>query len=179
MPDYSSTVIYKLCCIDTSITEIYIGSTCNFRRRKNHHKSNCHNENNKDYNLKVYQFIREHGGFENWDMVMVHQQSVENKLDKGKLERTFIEDLNPSLNCNIPTRTKKEWYDDNPEYQKQYNESNKKQISEQKRQYREAHKEQLREQAIQKHDCDCGGKYTHQNKLQHIKTKKHQKYVNA
>ena len=27
-------------------------------------------------------------------------------------------------------------------------------------------------------DCDCGGKYTHIHKSHHLKTKKHQKYLN-
>ena len=34
MPDYSKCFIYKLCCRDASIEEIYIGSTCNLTRRK-------------------------------------------------------------------------------------------------------------------------------------------------
>ena len=37
--DYSNTIIYKLCCNDPSITEIYIGHTTNFTQRKNRHKS--------------------------------------------------------------------------------------------------------------------------------------------
>ena len=191
MPDYSKCVIYKLCCNDTSIKEIYIGSTCNFRKRKNDHKSACHNENHIGYNFKVYQFIREHGGFQNWQMIMIHEQSVNNKLEKERLERTFIEDLKPSLNCAIPTRTMKEWRSDNKEhvseYYKQYYETNKEHKTEYKKEYYIANKEHKsylnkqyyethKEHKNQKHDCECGGKYTQQNKTIHLKTKKHQKY---
>ena len=42
--NYSSTIMYKICCKDTLITEIYIGHTTNFIQRKNQHKISCNNE---------------------------------------------------------------------------------------------------------------------------------------
>jgi hypothetical protein len=51
MPDYSNSIIYKLCCKDTSITDIYVGSTTAFRARKCQHKTVCHNENDKKHNF--------------------------------------------------------------------------------------------------------------------------------
>ena len=44
--DYSKTIIYKLCCKDINITDIYVGHTTNFIKRKNEHKSDCNNPNN-------------------------------------------------------------------------------------------------------------------------------------
>jgi len=166
MPDYSKTVIYKLCCNDTTIEDIYVGSTCNFTHRKYQHKSNCNNPNNKDYNYKVYQFIRDHGGFSNWDMVMVHQEAVENKLQKERLERQYIDELKPSLNIQLPTRTKDEWTSDNKEYMQQY-----------QTQYKIENKERIKAIKNQKYDCECGGKFTHTNKTQHLSSKKHIKYM--
>jgi len=29
----------------------------------------------------------------------------------------------------------------------------------------------------QKHECECGGRYTRRNKAQHFKSQKHQKYL--
>ena len=55
--NYQNTVIYKICCDDTS--DFYIGSTTDFIRRKSGHKSTCNNANRKSYNLKVYKTIRE------------------------------------------------------------------------------------------------------------------------
>ena len=40
--------IYKLCCKNPEITNIYVGSTKNFTRRKHQHKNNCINENAKN-----------------------------------------------------------------------------------------------------------------------------------
>eukprot|EP01080_Neovahlkampfia_damariscottae_P013297 gene13297-12127_t len=36
--------IYKLCCKDPNVTEFYVGSTKNIRRRKCQHKYSCNNE---------------------------------------------------------------------------------------------------------------------------------------
>ena len=37
--------VYKLKCKDTNITEFYIGSSINFKRRKYNHKSHSNNLN--------------------------------------------------------------------------------------------------------------------------------------
>ena len=81
MPDYSKSIIYKLCCKDPSITDIYIGSTTNFIERKCSHKNCCINKNSKKYNMNVYKFIREHGDWDNWDMVQIEIYGVEKKRD--------------------------------------------------------------------------------------------------
>tara|TARA_R110000787_G_scaffold73420_1_gene163488 strand:+ start:209 stop:625 length:417 start_codon:yes stop_codon:yes gene_type:complete len=44
--------------------------------------------------------------------------------------------------------------------------------------YYQEHKEEIAEQRNKKHDCECGGRYTHSNKDTHIKTKKHKDYLN-
>jgi predicted GIY-YIG superfamily endonuclease len=49
--DYTKTIFYKIVCNDLNIKECYIGHTTNFRKRKNHHKTVCNNENNKGYNI--------------------------------------------------------------------------------------------------------------------------------
>ena len=179
MPDYSKTIIYKICCKDPTITDIYIGSTCNFRSRKAEHKYDCNNQNRNHYNYNVYQFIREHGGWNNFSMVMIHEASVENKLQKEKLERQFIEQMKPTLNSSIPTRTMKEWAESNKEkiaeQKKLYREANKEKILEQKKEYRDANKEKIKE----KFNCECGGKFTLGSKARHMKTKKHQDYINS
>ena len=59
--DYSNTCFYKICCKDLDITDIYVGHTTDFIRRKHKHKYTCKNENDLHYNHYVYKFIREHG----------------------------------------------------------------------------------------------------------------------
>ena len=70
--DYSKTIIYKLVKNDDFNNEnIYVGSTTDFTRRKNEHKNTCNNEKSKDYNDKKYQYIRENGGWSEWNMVEI------------------------------------------------------------------------------------------------------------
>ena len=133
--------VYKLCCLDPTITDIYVGSTRSFRQRKNQHKCNCNNENNKIYNFYVYQFIRDNGGWSNWTMISLYNGQFENKRELERKEREFIETLKSSLNKVIPTRTDKEYYLDNKEKimekHKKYKEENKEKISVQTKQYDE------------------------------------------
>jgi hypothetical protein len=72
MPDYSKGYIYKIVCKDSSVRDIYVGSSTD-SYRKSKHKSACNNTNSEHYNLKVYKFIREHGGWDNWEMVELYK----------------------------------------------------------------------------------------------------------
>ena len=56
--DYSKTLIYKLVKNDDyDNANVYVGSTTDFTRRKNEHKTSCNNEKHKEYNDKKYQYI--------------------------------------------------------------------------------------------------------------------------
>jgi predicted GIY-YIG superfamily endonuclease len=46
---YENTVIYKIVCNDLTITEIYVGHTTNFTKRKYKHKHDCKTKMNKKY----------------------------------------------------------------------------------------------------------------------------------
>ena len=182
-------IVYKLFCRNSSITEFYIGSTIDFKARKYDHKKRCNNSKYKQYNYKVYRYIRNNGGFDNWDFEILLQVEVENEKElRLNYEAKYQLDLKPELNDRIEGRTKKEWYIDNKqkilqtrkeyyedhkeelsEYQKEYRENNKEKIRQTQKEYREDHKE--------KFDCECGGKYTKINKTIHIKTKKHKDFT--
>lgn len=188
MPDYSKTVIYKLCCNDPTIEDIYIGSTCNFTNRKRQHKTSCNNPNTIGYNIKVYKFIRENGGWENWSMVMIHEQAVENKLQKERIERQFIDELKPSLNCLIPTRTKQEYKLENKEYISQYKKQHREKHKEYYKQYRDEHKDRNKETWDEYYaknkdelnktiNCECGGRYSKHQKARHFRSQKHQNFI--
>ena len=170
MPDYSNTIIYKIHCDD--VPEIYVGSTTNFNRRRTCHKCICNNENSKAYNLKVYKFIRDYGGWENWSMSIIDVCNLETKEQKLTLEREWIDKLGATLNSEVPGRTDKE-------RTKEYRETNKVKLAEYKKEYRSANKESIAEKMNEKFDCECGGKYTHKNKSNHNKSKKHLKFIES
>jgi len=160
MVKYEESIIYKLCCKDTDITEIYIGSTCNFSRRKSAHKSNCNNINSRNCNLNVYKFIRNNGGFENWDMICVEQYEATDKRDLEMRERYWIDTLNSKLNCNRPCvsieeikETQAQYYSENKdkikETQARYSSENKDKIKETHAQYYSENKDKIKEYSSQ------------------------------
>ena len=120
MPDYSKVFVYKICCRDASIEEIYIGSTCNLTRRKTEHKRTCHHEAMKGYTYPVYKFIRDHGGWDNWDTVMIEEFSCDTKMQKDRKERGWIETLKPKLNKNTPANYQTGEVYDRYEWEKAY-----------------------------------------------------------
>ena len=62
MPNYANTVIYKICCKNTDITDIYVGHTTDLIKRRYSHKTRCCNPNDDKYYYHVYEFIRNNGG---------------------------------------------------------------------------------------------------------------------
>ena len=151
MPDYSNCIIYKLCCRDLSVTDIYIGSTRNFRHRKCVHK----HDYNKGKETKAYQFIRANGGWENWDMVQMAKVSVADMYELRAVEREYYEKYKPTLNGCRPIVTQEE-------HDEQCRENNKKQ--------REKYKAMTT-------DCGCGGRFSPSNKKRHEKSQRHQKWI--
>ena len=71
--DYSKACIYRIVCRDPEIKECYVGSTTNLTKRRYQHKSLCNNVNNKGYNFYIYRFIRENGGFNNWEIIEIEK----------------------------------------------------------------------------------------------------------
>jgi len=115
MTKYDKSMIYKICCKDLSIQDIYIGSTLNFRNRKYYHKNCCVNENNRGYLQPKYEFIRNHGGWENWEMILIKEVSCNNIKELQAEERKTIEEFGASLNSYLPNRNQKERYEINKE----------------------------------------------------------------
>ena len=116
MPDYSKGCIYMIKKQDDyDNLNVYIGSCCNFVRRKCKHKSTCYNPNQNHYNAKVYQYIRENDGWDCWIMTKIIDYPCNSKSELNTMERKYIDEYKSTLNCIIPTRKYKEWYYDNHE----------------------------------------------------------------
>ena len=119
MVNFSKSIIYKLCCKDVTVKEIYVGSTANLLKvRKSKHKYSCNNATNKGFNYYVYQYIRKNGGFDNFDIVEIERYPCSDRQELNKRERYWIELLQSTLNKQIPSRTKIEY--------RQYNYQNNK-----------------------------------------------------
>lgn len=190
--DYSNTIIYKLVCNDLAVTDIYVGHTTDFINRKRQHKKCCNNTNVGAYNYKVYQIIRENGGWDNWSMIQIEEYCCNNTNEARAKERYWIETLKSNLNVNIPNRSYLEYNNVNRkkinEKQRQYNKENRDKINENQTQYNKenkdnindkmkTHYQKIKEIKNKKYICECGGKYSNQYKNNHLKRPIHQNYL--
>ena len=100
--DYSNTLFYKISCKDTNITDIYIGQTTNFVQRKSGHKQGCNNPKYANYNLKLYNVIRQHGGWDNWRMDIIAYHECKDQYEARKKEQEYFILYNATLNSIEP-----------------------------------------------------------------------------
>jgi len=94
--------IYKIYSKDKP--DFYIGSTNDYSRRKSQHKKNCYNRVSKKYHFRLYRFIRENGGFDNFEFELLYEFECETFRDGRLKELEFVEKLNPSLNKIRPVK---------------------------------------------------------------------------
>ena len=189
--DYSKGLIYKIVCNDLECKDIYVGSTTNFRQRKTIHKCSCNNENSKGYNIKIYKIIRDNGGWDNWDMIEIEKYPCNDGNELRARERVKYEELQGNMNCNIPNRGiieyqkkykkkhNKEYYENNKEKIKERNKNNKEKVKAYSKEYYENNKEKIKERNSIKISCVCGCIIIKNTKYYHIRSKKHQKYIQS
>jgi hypothetical protein len=178
--DWSNTIIYKIVCNDVNVKDCYVGSTTSFSKRKYTHKSTCNSVNNKHHNLNVYQFIRSHGGWDNWCMVEVEKYEAVDSNDARKRERYYIEKLDATLNKVIPTQDRKEYRKKNKSkivgYRKEHYENKKDKILQRIKRYYMQNKQSIDTKRSKKCKCMCGGRYVYSCKARHLRTSKHQQF---
>lgn len=148
--DYSKSCVYRL--IYDNETR-YVGSTTNFTSRKGKHKTNGNSKNveSEYYNLKLYRFIRETGGWgdnKKWDMVLVEAYpNCKTSVELRKYERHHFDLLKPDLNTYRP------YFDENNEndinfvreYKKRYRNENLDEIRAKDREYYNNNKEKAKQ----------------------------------
>jgi hypothetical protein len=125
-------VIYKICSDDCP-DFIYIGSTKNFTNRKCKHKHNCNN----GCSFKLYNKIREYGGWDNWRMVIIDEIGDVSKTQAKMKEEEWRLKLQANLNtkkCHLTEEELKQYF-------KEYRETHKQKSKEYQAEYRETHKE--------------------------------------
>jgi len=93
--DQPNYVIYQWKCKDDKIKDTYIGHSRNYTVRENGHIEAIHDDNN---NLKVYKFIREHGGLDNWYCEIIHRFWACNSYEAKKVEQIHINRYHSTLN---------------------------------------------------------------------------------
>ena len=150
--DYCNTHFYKIVCRDLHIKDCYVGHTTDLVKRRYAHKTRCFNTNSDKHNIYLYQFIRENGGWDNWEIINIETRSCKDSLEAKTIEREFTENLKANLNLRKAFQTpdekiegKKIWRDNNPEYNKQYHQEHKEEHNARSKKYREEHPEKNKE----------------------------------
>ncbi len=137
--DWSNCAMYRIVCKNPEIKECYVGQSTNLIKRRNKHKSCCTNSNCKEYSYPVYSFIRENGGFDNWEVILIEYYTCNNREEASARERYWKEFYNATLNVYVPGRGQKEYYQHNIdkilEYKKEYYQNNINKILEYNKEY--------------------------------------------
>jgi hypothetical protein len=180
MNKYQNGKIYKL--VNTEGTLTYIGSTCQTlaKRKANHHSNYKNWKNGKSrYTTSFKIFDDDEDGCQ---IILLEAFPCESKIELEMRERYYIETIE-CINKVRPTRTIKEYFEDNKDKiqvnNKQYREKNREKLREIQKKYREDNKNKIQEYKNEKHKCICGGKYTTSGKSQHLKSMKHINNINS
>lgn len=135
--DYSNNIIYKIVCKDLSIVDLYIGSTTNFTKRRYSHKRNTMNPELKDASFKIYDIIRNNGGWANWDMIEVERYPCADINASRARERHWYEELKPTMNSIRPKISREECSNYKNEWKRNYYKEKGNEVS---RKYHEEHR---------------------------------------
>jgi predicted GIY-YIG superfamily endonuclease len=95
--------MYKIACKDDNVKECYVGHTTDMKQRSQRH----HTTYNISYlnHRKVYKFIREHRGFDNWEIIELEKYGCESHDAALMREKQWIDYLGATLNsCGIADR---------------------------------------------------------------------------
>jgi len=155
----------------------YVGSTTRkyFCQRKDEHLKHI-GINREKYTkswLNIHDEVEKNGGWDNFIFSILFESDAMEKLDRRKKEQEFIISHKPLYNkqnayTSIEVRKEqkrnnaKQFRINNPNYDDKY--------KEQKKAYE-------KKRCQTKIDCECGGKYTKQNKTNHFKSAIHQKMI--
>ena len=142
--------------------KIYVGSTTKqyLSQRMDKHRSDYRRfKYGKCTSLTSFTLFDEYG-IENCFIELLEAKECNSKDELLQIEGRYIRELVCVNKVLFPYRTKEQFLD----YQKQYKADNKEKIFEQHRKVC---------------NCECSSTYTYGNKSQHLKTKKHCKFIES
>ena len=177
MVSYQEGKIYRITCNKTGLT--YYGSTCekNLSSRLSHHMNNF-----KDYLENKFNYITSFKVFENgdYDIILVEKYPCKDRMELYQRERYYIEN-NECVNKIIPTRTKKEWREDNAEKikedKKDYYLENKEIIILRSKGRYDVRKDIINKKRKEKIICKCGREIRKADLQKHLRSNIHLKNI--
>ena len=98
----STFCLYTIKPINPDDTNLYIGSTVNFNRRKQQHKKAVTNKRGGTYYCILYRYIRKCGGWDNFIMEKILDYPCETKREGLLKEKEYIIKHEATLNSVMP-----------------------------------------------------------------------------
>ena len=142
--------VYKISCLNNEVKEFYIGSTKDLKDRISKHNNFYKN----NYNWKVYKFIRENGGINNWEIIPIEIYECEMTKPQLNSQRALGRDIERKY------KTKKEWI-----------KNNRNKYLKNRKEYYEKNREKLNDKQNEKGNCPyCSKEMIKNNIKRHIKT---------
>jgi hypothetical protein len=129
------------------------------------------------YNLKVYQMIRDNGGWMQFKMIIIKEFPCNTKIELLIEEDKMMRELNSNLNNYRAHQTEDERKEYVRHYKKEYFFNNKEKEKEKAKEYRLNNKEKIKEQRQTKFICECGSYCCIENKVRHLNSLKHKQYL--
>jgi len=171
MPDYSKAKIYKLVCNVTGM--VYIGSTCKKTlaiRLSGHVRHYKRWLDGKHHYVSSFDILKEG----DYKIVLIEDYPCERKDQLYARECYWTNEIvcvNKCKNQGKKIRLGEK------EYRRQNHQENIVTRNEQSRMYYEKNKESINTKRRKTYTCECGSSLTIYNKKRHIKSQKHQKYL--
>ena len=205
MNRYEKGQIYKI--LDVGYNKCYIGSTCEtLSRRFERHRSkykrnvadtravllfdefgieNCKIERVEKYPCNSKEELLQREGY------YIQNTECVNRCIAGRTAKEYYEQNKEDIkaknlqhyhdNREAKRAQQKQYYDNNADalnaHKKQYRQENKEMMAERDKIRYERNKEKILEQRRQQYLCECGSYYTRSHKSRHLKTQKHQAYL--
>ena len=105
---HDNVILYQIYCIDDTIKDTYVGSCYELKTCISKHKNACLKWTNSQYKTRVHEFIRNHGGWENWQVKPLRQYKNINNYQLMKKLNKYITKYKPTLNDSKKTRAYRE-----------------------------------------------------------------------
>ena len=105
-----------------------------------------------DHNFKIYQTIRENGGWDEGRMIEIEKRLVKDKRESERIETEIMEQLQSDMNC----RKSHSGFETKQEYQKEYHQKHREKSILYSQGYYRDYKDTLNLKAKEKITCECG-----------------------
>jgi hypothetical protein len=160
--------VYSIYCLDPTVKPIYVGTTHDLGKTRREFKINCTNENAKDYNDPLYNFIRQNGDWKRFKLIKCVEVRT-GQADLLKAEKLKIASLECCLNKKLQKQAGAQ----------AYRETHKERTKDYNHEYYFKNKEEIAIITKEKITCMCGSTFRRCAKARHLKSRKHNNFIES